>query len=402
MVKRVSSAGVGYATADLSQVRYIFASAVPRAGGDLYEQARDALHTIEELIRGEDMHAAIIRQAVFLHDPDEYETCKQIIAEFYGDQMPATAYVVQPPCEEKLLAIEAWGVARKNGDVAIDRVSDNLVIVHHSGLDIAHCAGIVPQTDEPDVYTRSRNAFDRMTGALAARGFRFDQVIRTWLYLGDIVGPEGETQRYKELNRARADFYEDIRFLEGRVPATFDGAVYPASTGIGASDRNVMMGCVGLQSSRDDLALLPLENPQQTSAFAYEAGYSPKSPKFSRAMAAVVADTAAILVSGTASIVHSQTRHVGDVEKQTAQTIDNIEALIAEPNFARYGFPGLGATLDDLALCRVYIKHKEDYAKTRAICEARLGELPTIYAVADVCRPDLLVELEGVAFVQRR
>ena len=39
--------------------------------------------------------------------------------------------------------------------------------------------------------------------------------------------------------------------------------------------------------------------------------------------------------------------------------------------------------------------------KTRAVCEERLGELPTIYAVADVCRPELLVEIEGIAFSTR-
>ena len=47
---------------------------------------------------------------------------------------------------------------------------------------------------------------------------------------------------------------------------------------------------------------------------------------------------------------------------------------------------------------RVYIKNQEDYQKTRAVCEDRFGEVPTIYAVADVCRPELLVEIEGIAF----
>ncbi|MBC7336590.1 MAG: hypothetical protein H5U01_10000, partial [Clostridia bacterium] len=38
------------------------------------------------------------------------------------------------------------------------------------------------------------------------------------------------------------------------------------------------------------------------------------------------------------------------------------------------------------------------YTKVKAICDRRLGEVPTIYAIADVCRPELLVEIEGVAF----
>jgi len=221
-------------------------------------------------------------------------------------------------------------------------------------------------------------------------------VVRTWLYLGDIVGPEGATQRYKELNRARADFYQDVHFLRQHLPPSVNGAVFPASTGIGASDRDVMMSSIALTTDRKDLVLLPLENPLQTSAFRYEPCYSAQSPKFCRAMAVIGREAVAVLISGTASIVQSETRATGNVEGQTHQTLDNIEALVAARNFARYGFPGVGATLRDLVLARVYIKRPEDYKKARAICEARLGELPTVYAIADVCRPELLVEIEGV------
>ena len=69
--------------------------------------------------------------------------------------------------------------------------------------------------------------------------------------------------------------------------------------------------------------------------------------------------------------------------------------------FRHHGLSGLGATMADLALARVYIKRQEDYERTRAVCRRRLGELPTIYAVADVCRPELLVEIEGIAFSHR-
>jgi enamine deaminase RidA (YjgF/YER057c/UK114 family) len=110
---------------------------------------------------------------------------------------------------------------------------------------------------------------------------------------------------------------------------------------------------------------------------------------------------ASIMVSGTASITGSETRFVDDPVGQTNQTLDNIEALIGEANLAQHGMPGLGARLDGLALVRVYIKRQEDYEAVRAACEQRLGELPTIYAVADVCRPDLLVEIEGMAFSRR-
>jgi enamine deaminase RidA (YjgF/YER057c/UK114 family) len=153
-----------------------------------------------------------------------------------------------------------------------------------------------------------------------------------------------------------------------------------------------------LQTDRADIQLIPLENPRQTSAFNYSTQYSAKSPKFSRAMAVVIGDYVTTWISGTASIVESETMHLGDVVKQTEQTIDNIQALIAPENFARHGVPGAGAQLSDLAKIRVYVKRPEDYESCRAICERRFGPVPIIYAQADVCRSELLVEIEGVAF----
>jgi len=159
--------------------------------------------------------------------------------------------------------------------------------------------------------------------------------------------------------------------------------------------------CMALQSERDDVCLQPLENPHQTSAFDYGERYSAKSPKFSRAMAMTVGDYSTIWVSGTASIVNSETVHIGDVEGQTEQTIDNIENLISRENCERHGLTGSGAELRHLAKARVYVKHQRDYENCRRVVERRLGSVPVVYARADVCRPDLLVEIEGVAFAPR-
>jgi enamine deaminase RidA (YjgF/YER057c/UK114 family) len=225
--------------------------------------------------------------------------------------------------------------------------------------------------------------------------------MRTWLYLGDIVGPEGETQRYKELNRARTDFYLDVPFGRSHRMKGLKHGMYPASTGIGMSSSDLAMSGLVMDTTRKDVFLLPLENPQQTPAYEYHARHSPQSPKFCRAMAVAVGDAVVTFVSGTASIVNSETKHSGDVTKQTEQTIDNIEKLIAAENLAAHKLPGAGATLNEMALVRVYVKRPEDYAKCKAVCERRFGDAPTIYVVADVCRPELLVELEGVAFSKR-
>jgi len=82
--------------------------------------------------------------------------------------------------------------------------------------------------------------------------------------------------------------------------------VYPASTGIGVKGRGLVGSCLSLQTKRKDAFLLPLENPQQTPAYAYHPRYSPQSPKFSRGMALVLGEYAIIWVSGTASVINSE------------------------------------------------------------------------------------------------
>ncbi len=396
-IRKISSDGVGYSVVDLSDVRHIFAAAVPRKGETLQEQAQDALETIEAVICDEGSWGSIVKQAVFYSDFEQLDELRRIMSEFYGPDLPATTYVPQHPCDGKLLAIEALGVGQGCGEVEIERRNEHLVIARHNGISWIHCGQIVPRSVARSVYGRSLNSFRQMRDLLAAEGVDFDQIIRTWLYLGDIVGEEGETQRYKELNRARSDYFRNHEFGRGLVPPTQQGTVYPASTGIGTDNHDVVMSCIAFSTDRDDIVAVPLENPRQTAAFDYAEHYSPKSPQFSRAMAVSCGRFSTIFVSGTASITDSETQHVGDVAAQTTETLDNIEALIGEENLARHGLPGLGTSLEGLAFARVYIKNPQDHAQVRAICEARLGELPIIYAVADVCRDDLLVEIEGIA-----
>ena len=400
-IRKVSHEGTGYSVVALNDVRHVYAAAVPQRGETLREQADDALRTIAAVIDEHSTLGSIVHQAVFVADADRIEECRQIIRDFYGRELPATSYIPQRPCNGKLLAIEALGVGQGQGEVEIERVSEQMVIARHNGIAWAHAAYAVPQTTSASVYDQATCAFGQLRGLFDNAGVRFDQIIRTWLYLGGIVDDDGPTQRYMELNRARTDFFQGTTFLTGRLPQGHPTEVYPASTGIGTDGRGISMSAIALVTDRPDIIAVPLENPQQTAAYDYSACYGPKSPKFSRAMALSCGDYTTIFISGTASIIDSETRHVGDAAAQTDQTLDNIAALISEENLSGHRLPGLGATLEGLGLVRVYIKRQEDYAQVRAVCERRLGELPTIYALADVCRPELLVEIEGIAFSRK-
>ena len=398
LVRKIAGDGSQHSVVELNDIGHVFATVVPRAGDTLRDQARDALEGIAAVMSAEGAAGAVIHQAVFVADSASIAACRQIVREFYGRDVPATSYLPQPPCTGKRLAIEAMGLGRGRDNVDIQRISDQVVVTRHNGVAWVYADHAVPRTSSAGVYEKTICSYQHLRRLLPDAGARFDQVLRTWLCLGGIVDDDGPTQRYKELNRARADVYQYVPFLDDRLPQGYAGPAFPASTGIGTAGRSINLSALAVISDADHVVAVPLENSRQTSAYAYSPTYSPTSPKFSRGLALCHGADATLFISGTASITNSETRHAGDVVAQAHETLENITALISEDNLRRHGLPGRGTTLEGLGVARVYVKRPQDYAQVRAVCEQRLGAVPATYVVADVCRPDLLVEIEGIAF----
>jgi enamine deaminase RidA (YjgF/YER057c/UK114 family) len=381
---------------DLGDLTRVALALTPAGRGAPGEQASEILAGLKEILAKQPGPMTVTVQTVFLRHAADQAQCEAVFRVHYGDQMPVTNFVIQPPCCGAALALEAWAVG---GDaVRIERFGPQALAVACDGVRWVYCGGIKPPGALAGAYAQTLDALARMNDALRLAGCSFRHAVRTWFYLEGITEPEAGAWRYQELNRARSDFYREIPFHSPLFRRQGPQSLYPASTGIGMSAASLVVSCVALETRREDVLLLSLENPQQTPAYAYHPKYSSQSPKFSRAMALLVGDYMTTWISGTASIVSSESRYLGDIEKQTQQTIDNIQRLISPDNLAACGVSGAGAGFEDLAKIRVYLKRPEDLAKCQAICTRRFGSIPAIYALAEVCRPELLVEIEGIAF----
>jgi enamine deaminase RidA (YjgF/YER057c/UK114 family) len=134
-----------------------------------------------------------------------------------------------------------------------------------------------------------------------------------------------------------------------------------------------------------------IENPRQTSAYHYPPKFGKHSPTFSRACLAPAHEGTSLFISGTASIVGHETIHPGDVRAQTRETLANIKALLDEANrllgVVRYDF-------DNLKM-KVYVRNTEDLPQIQAELAGALRSAQALYVKADVCREDLLVEIEA-------
>ena len=138
--------------------------------------------------------------------------------------------------------------------------------------------------------------------------------------------------------------------------------------------------------------VIGIENPRQVSAYHYPSQYGPRSPTFSRAGLVKLGGRDMLFISGTASIVGHQTLHDGDVAAQTRECLHNIAAIVAEANRQA---PGADFRLDNLAY-KVYVRHPEDLDTVRREMAQFIGApVSAVFLQADVCRADLLVEIEA-------
>lgn len=209
----------------------------------------------------------------------------------------------------------------------------------------------------------------------------YSNISRIWNQIPNINAYSGEKERYTKFCHGRAESFQK------------NENIYPAATGIGCRGESL---CIYLISTSRNINKY-IENPNQTPAYKYPPKYGIKSPSFARAAYADNGSgTGMLYISGTASILGSETVHIGDVGKQCETTIDNIGTLISGTNLNSYGIEK-SFTLENIDCIKVYIKNDEDFETIRNICSKAFSNNKSIvYLKADVCRNDLLVEIEGV------
>jgi enamine deaminase RidA (YjgF/YER057c/UK114 family) len=217
---------------------------------------------------------------------------------------------------------------------------------------------------------------------LRAEGAAYQDVVRTWIYISNIL------DWYDDFNAARNKFFSEYGIIgNGKSQSQAEQIYLPASTGIeGRSPSNLptTMDVFAVHRSPEStIQIHPLYGTKQRSPLRYGSA-------FSRAVVIKDSESKLILVSGTASIdEQGNSVFIGDPEAQIRHTLQVISSLIAEE----------GATLQDLCETTLFLKRRQDMAVYQSIAE-ELGmtNIPSVNVVADVCRSELLFELDA-AFI---
>lgn len=215
-------------------------------------------------------------------------------------------------------------------------------------------------------------AYRRIRSELMAAGAVHP--VRLWNHIPDIHEPMGDgLDRYRVFNAGR---YAALSEWFGG-DQTFDTRVAAAS-GVGHQGWDLVIHC--LASERAGCAV---HNPRQTAPYRYSRKFGPLPPCFARATRVQSGGQPLLFVGGTASIVGEESVHLGDLARQTEETLTNLAALapLAAYRDVRVYYPDPDC-LDDL----------RDH-----LAGAFPGAERIEWVRADLCRSELLVEIEGVA-----
>lgn len=225
---------------------------------------------------------------------------------------------------------------------------------------------LLPEDAAANPTEQTRCVFEKAHAVLAGNGSGFNNTIRTWLFAHDILS------WYDQLNAARNRFFEQHDIYHQLVPA---------STGVGTANAHgtlLATQLLAVQPKNGNVRVAAVPSPLQCPALDYKSS-------FSRAVNVQTPRSAGLYVSGTASIDGAgKTAFVGDVAAQLDLTMQVVEAILNEAKM------GWADTVSALA----YFKHPRDFGLFDAYCQRRAIRLPHIKVHADVCRHDLLFEIE--------
>lgn len=352
------------------------------------------LYTTENASFGEMVDALLMQlpqderlfRLVFFGTPEDNrqyaEHCAMLRDKVYrycGDQEPALSYVSQPPLNAGLL-LEVHSYKADQGEHITYRhyCGFSYVVLENDDGRFLFGGGIQGDVVNTGILLQSQEVFRMVEGLLQKENFPVNSIIRQWNYIEQITGLDGADQHYQIFNNARSEFYRQADWSNG----------YPAATGIGVNLGGILVDLDAAVFIRPECYATPIDNKLQVAAHAYSddvlvAAHKKKTtPKFERAKSMTFDGHRLIYISGTAAIRGEDSLIGVGLEHQLHITMENVRQLTGDTR---------------LRVLRVYLKEESFYEEAAQLLKEYKLDIPISYLWADVCRDELLIEIEGIA-----
>ena len=378
-------------------MRKLYFAIYPSKEGSITEEWEQCLDGILGSVSSEH---TVVKINVFADLPDFMtlldfrEKIMRSVSENFRDCCPAFNLTIHPPEKPWKIAVEVSAISGRSVKCISRRFREiPYVVIESDSSKEIWSAGISSYKFPDDTFMAATDAFNMMVDLLAAENMSLNNIVRQWNYIGNILSIEGGSQNYQVFNEVRKDFYSRFR----------ESGNYPAATGVGMKSGNVILDFRALDL-KDPSAIVPVNNPDQINAYEYGQDVLKESlitkgsvkhpPKFERALITRTSNVVHMHISGTASIIGQETVGRDNIEQQTLTTIRNIHKL-TEIEHVNKLFHNESFSHVSFSLIRVYIKSMKDLKVVRQICNEHFPGIPALFIEADICRDDLLMEIEA-------
>jgi chorismate lyase/3-hydroxybenzoate synthase len=121
-----------------------------------------------------------------------------------------------------------------------------------------------------------------------------------------------------------------------------------------------------------------------------------RSPSFARATYMDWGEDKYLYVAGTASIVGHKSCHKDNPLLQLQETQENLDSLLNHSK-CLLNRNAEKVEIKDASVIKTYVRNVESLPLVKKLMEERLaGAQSRLYLVGDICRSELLLEVEGV------
>ncbi|GBU08022.1 hypothetical protein AwDysgo_13530 [Bacteroidales bacterium] len=257
--------------------------------------------------------------------------------------------------------------------------------------------GIAKKASSKSILLQAEYIFTIIESILEIEKMPISSIVRQWNYIQAITKIDCEHQHYQDFNDARTIFYNKTTWDDG----------YPAATGIGTSFGGLVIDLEAVLPKGSKVKIRGIDNKLQIPAFDYsqkvllgkgdEKLRAKSTPKFERAKAVIDNKVGLLYISGTAAIKGETCLGKVDLKEQTLATLENISHLLLPQTLEEAGID-YGCDIRLISL-RVYLKKKSFYEDVKKIIDKEYINLEIIYLLADVCRDELLIEIEAMASI---
>ncbi|MFT5608941.1 MAG: chorismate lyase/3-hydroxybenzoate synthase [Arenicella sp.] len=229
----------------------------------------------------------------------------------------------------------------------------------------------LPNVSAQDLNTSSQEIYRLILKTIDASDY--PHLVRFWNIIPFINRGDGDGENYKKFCAGRLSAFEEFNVGDMQ---------FPAASAVGHYGAGITVYCLSTKHDPTNIA-----NPRQINAYSYPRQYGRSSPSFARATTLSTVDKSRpnmCFISGTASILGHSSVHIGDLQGQLHTTNDNILYLLKETGFKQ----------TDIKSARVYLRDPADLLEARSTIKAWYPEAELVFTHADICRDDLLIEIE--------